>query len=490
MKNNIIFWQIITLALLFSACTTIKQKPGTLSPREELMEKESFRKNLPKAELAPVKPNFPKAKKQTLANGLTIMVVEDHRLPIAELSLIWKNGSALDPIGKAGLQNLSTLMLKEGTTKMTSLELAEAFANLGTEVSVGSGKDISFISTGVLSNKIDDAMKIIADMAQHPRLSQNDFARIRSQQQHSIGADMSSPAYIAQVKFLMTAYGQNHPYGYPSAGTEKTVKNISLADVKNAHRKNFGPNNAALVVVGDINMEQVVKWAKIYFGAWKEITDPLVALAEPLKSSEMKTILVSRPSLPQTYLLIGTAVADQLDPDLASYEVFQDIIAGMPTSRLGMNLRESKGWTYGIGSSLVPLRVKGPLFFSTSVQVPYGADALSEILKEFENMKTNPVSKAELDASKSGLLNSFASRFNTLKQIASDLWQNFVYNRPLNSDEILYDKIAQVTPEKILAVANKALKKENMIAVAVGELEVMEIPLASMDVGKVTIENN
>lgn len=488
MKTSLIFWSLITL--IFSACTTVKPKPSALSPREELIAKEEWRYKLPEAEFAPVKPHFPQVKEQKLKNGLTVMVVEDHRLPIAEVGLAWKNGSALDPIGKAGLQHLSALMLKEGTAKMTSLELAEAFANLGTEVSVGAGKDLSFISAGVLADKVDDAMALMAAMAQKPRFAPADFARVRLQQQHSVSADMSSPAYVAQVKFLMAAYGDKHPYAYPSAGTEKTVENIKLADVKNAHRTNFGPNNAALIVIGDVTMEHVLAWANNYFGSWKHIKNPLRPLPVPKKSNQMRTILVSRPTLPQTFLLIGQPVAAQLDPDLATYEVFQHIIAGMPTSRLGMNLRESKGWTYGVGSSLVPLRTEGPLFVSTSIQVPYGADALSEILNEFENLKKNPVSQAELNSAKNGLLHSFASRFNTLKQIATDVWQNFVYDRPRNSDEILYDQISAVSPEKILAVANKALKKEHMVAVAVGELEVMEIPLATMDVGQVIVEKN
>jgi len=333
-------------------------------------------------------------------------------------------------------------------------------------------------------------MALIASMAQNPRFEQEDFKRVKSQQENEIRSEMGSPSYAAQVRFLKAAYGEKHPYANPSAGTMTSVANITVNDIKHAHKTNFGPNNAALVVVGDVTINQVMKAAEKYFGHWKKIKDPVRAIPKPSQHNTMQTILVGRTSMPQTLLLVGQPAATQHDKDLASYQVFQNILAGMPTSRLGASLREKKGWTYGVHSSLVPLRGQGPLLVSTSIQVPHGAAALQEILDEFENMKKNPVSKEELADAKSGLLNSFASRFTTLKKIASNIWENFIYDLPKDQDEKYYNEIAQVNEKDIMNIAKKSLPKDHMTAVAVGDLEVMQIPLAKMSVGKIIVQQD
>jgi zinc protease len=483
MKNII----VIALSFIALSCSTLKQ--ATKPDYDQILAQESWRHELPSIQNTPVEPHFPKVLQARLKNGLRILVVEDPRLPIVEISLVFKNGSALDPIGKAGLMNLTALMLKEGTKKLTSLQLAEAFANLGTEVRVGATKDMASISSGVLSNKFNEALSLISAMAQNPRLDREEFSRIKLQQEHSINSEMAMPAYVAQVRFLMSAYGKNHPYAYPSAGTQSTLKNININDIKKAQSTNFGPNNAALIVVGDVKLNQITKAAEHYFGHWKEIKDPVRPVATPTKHKNMQTILISR-SMPQTFLLVGQPAARQSDKDLATFEVFQNILAGMPTSRLGMNLRERKGWTYGVHSSLVPLRGLGPLMITTSIQVPYGADALKEILAELQNMKKHPVSQEELQSAKNGLLNSFASRYSTHKKIASSISEDFIYDLSFDSDKKYYQHIARVTPQKIMALAQKAFPLNHMIAVAVGELEVMEIPLAKMKVGQVIIDRD
>jgi zinc protease len=469
---------------LFS-CVSTKH---ALSPQERVLKEEKWRYDLPRADNTPQRPLFPNLQEKTLKNGLRIYVIEDHRLPITDVALVFKNGSSLDPIGKAGLNNLVALMLKEGTEKLSSLELSEAFANIGTHINVGAGKDSAFLSVGILSKKINKALGLMSSMAQRPRFSQEDFSRLKIQQQHAISSEMASPAYVAQVRFLQAAYGPKHPYGYPTIGTALTLAQINLPDIKNAHKNNFGPNNAALIVAGDVSLKNVVRMAKRHFASWKKIKDPLIPLEAPIKNKEMQTILIPKASMPQTFLLLGQPVATRHDEDLATYEVLQNILAGMPTSRLGLALRERKGWTYGVYSTLNAFRGVGPLWINTSIQIPYGADALKHILEELDTLKTTLVSPAELEMAKSGLLNSFASRYTTLNKLVFMASEQFIYNLPKNYDEIFYDRIAQVSPEMIRNAAHKAFQRENFTAVAVGDPEVMNIPLSSMKVGKIIIE--
>ena len=178
----------------------------------------------------------------------------------------------------------------------------------------------------------------------------------------------------------------------------------------------------------------------------------------------------------------------QKDHDLAIFNVLQSIIAGSPASRLDAKLREEKGWTYGVTSGINPLLGKGLMIVGTSVQIPFGVDALNEILHEFERLRKEPVTDAELTTAKNGLLRSFAARYSTIGKVASTMVEQFVYSLPANYDETIYDRIAKVSANDILAVSNRALKKENLVAVAVGDLEAMEAAIGKSDMGKVVIE--
>jgi zinc protease len=487
-KRYLVLIVFASVVFNWSGCTSTRSKVA--KNRDAQDQKEPWRYDLPVADKALVRPVFPQVKRSQLKNGLQILVVEDHRLPIAQVSLVLKAGSAKDPHNFAGLTHLSAQMLKEGTISKSSLELAEEFANLGTEVSVSVGKDATQIAAEVLSNKVDETFALLASMAKNPRLSGEDFARVKLQHQSLIASQQANPSYVAQTSFLMAAYGEKHPYAHPSAGTLKTVNKIKLKDIKKAVHDNFGANVSALVAVGDVTLMQMEKLAKQYLGSWHKVSGVAEQVSDPQQAKQMQTRLVARPDSPQTYLLVGQVAASRKDKNLASIEVFQNIIAGLPTSRLGANLREAKGWTYGVGTQMSPLLGKGPLMITTSVQTPYGADALSEIFNEFDKLKKEPVSDEELTTAKNGLLHSFSSRYSTVSQVASSLTDQFIYGLPEHSDEVLYDQIAQVSKADIMVAANRLLKKDQTVAVAVGDLESLQMPIATMDMGKVLIEKD
>ncbi len=483
---------LIVLVPVFGmlGCVSTSLNKNLAKEREALIEAEQWRRDLPSIEQQPVKPKFPHVKTHVLANGLTIYVMEDQRIPIAQVRLAFKNGSGMDPIGKAGLHNLTGLMLKEGTKKFSSLEIAEAFANLGTELTVGTSKDSTEFFSDVLSSKVDDVMTFLAQIVQEPRFANDDFERVKYRQQQVVAADQAVAAYAAQVSFLMAAYGANHPYAYPSKGDLRTLTHIDLEHVKKTYHESFGPNNAALIVVGDVTMSQVKKLAKKLFANWRPLKKFSFKVAPIIAKKEMETHLVARSGMPHTFLLVGQPVATAKDKDLATLEVFQQLLAGLPSSRLDANLREKKGWTYGVSSLVNPLLGPGPMMTSTSIQVPFGSEALAEILNEFENLKTTPVSDEELKAAKEGIQYSFASRYNTVEKNASSIARNFVYDLKANHDELFYEQIGQVTKEKIMNAAKRIFNRSSMVAVAVGDVEVMQVPLAKMKVGRIIVDND
>lgn len=476
---------LLLLTVALTGCTGSKQ---IRKVREDILQKEQWRNELPAETNEAVRPIFPEVKRAKLKNGLQIMVVEDSRLPIAQVSLVLKHGSANDPLGKSGLNFLTAAMLKEGTNKMTSLELAEAFANLGTEVSVSAVQDVVEISSGVLSSKVPDTMSLIAAMVQNPRMEQADFDRIKFQHINLLSSYQGIASYVAQTKFLQAAYGEKHPYAYPSSGTLKNVSDLTLADIKKAHQDNFGADTAALIVVGDVKLKDVEEQANKYFAHWKKTPSSPLKIVNPAPNKGMRTILVERNDSPQTYVLVGQPVADRYDPDLAALQVLQNILAGSPASRLDANLREAKGWTYGVATSASPLKGKGPALVGSSIQVPYGADALSEMLKEFDKLSTTLVTDVELATAKNNLLRSFAANYSTLAKISDALADKFIYGLSSDSDEKFYDNLAKVSKEDIKKVSARIFNKDQLTAVAVGDLEALEPSMAKASVGKITIE--
>ncbi len=486
-KLHSIAWFSI-ISLMFTGCATVDKGKHITTLRDELDKAEQWRYTLPIENSSPEMPRFPAVKTKKLSNGLTLMVVEDNRLPIVSLNLVTKNGSARDPHGQAGLMNLMGEMLKEGTKNRTSMELAEDFANLGTEVSVSVNKDMTTISTGILSDKVEKVIGLLADMVKSPRMDEGDFERIKLQQQSYLTAQQGVLSHVANTNFLMAAYGPKHPYAYPSAGTIETITKLTIKDVKHSHRHNFAPNVAAVVAVGDVSLEQIEALAIKHFGKWHHKASSLTAIKNPPVHKHMQTRLIGRSFSSQTYLLLGQPAVKQKDHDLAALEVLSSIMTRSPMSRLGEKLREEKGWTYGVHSFMHPRLGEGPFLIGSSIQTPFGADALNEILREFDVLRKEPVTAEELTIAKNGLLNSFSSRFSTVTKVADGLAKQFTYSLPAKHFENLYRQISAVTAKDVTKAANRVLKKETTTAVAVGDLEALEASITKMDVGTVTIE--
>jgi zinc protease len=469
--------------LVLNGCKTVSQ-----APTAPAADAEAWRAELPFKETQPTPPAFPQILTDKLSNGLQIYVVQDARLPIAQVQLTFKNGSAADPAKKAGLLYVTALMLNEGAGPHSSLGLSEEFANLGTSVSVGAGKDSAYIAAAALSDKVPKLVELIALMAKAPLFNQEDYNRVVAQHLNTLISKQALPAYVAQENFLKAAYGENHPYGHATMGTMASVNAMTLADIKSIHKTHFGPNNAGLIVVGDVTLDDVKSLAQAHLGSWKNVAK-VVPVAKTLKpSTSMQTVLAARSSSPQSYILVGRPLVVQGDPMLPSYEVLGQILgSSSPSSRLGINLRERKGWTYGVQNFAMPLHGPGPMMIGTSIQVPFGSDAIGEILKEFEKIKTEIVTEKELNAVKNNLLRSFNDHYSTIGKVASEVETNFLYNLPTDYAQNYYARLEKVSADDILKAANKVFEMKNLVAVAVGDPETMEAGLSKMNVGKVTV---
>lgn len=480
-----LFIKIITITLLMSSCFTTKTPIALM--RDQLDKNEPWRYEVANVKYEPKSPQFPIIKKAVLKNGLSIMVMENKKLPIAHLAVVIKGGASQDPSHLAGLTYLSALMLKEGGSKdLTSLDIAEKLANLGSELTVSVTKNAVSFDVEMLSDKLHDSFNILSAIITTPRLHQEDFVRVKHQHEGLLASKQASPSYLAQVNFMNTIYGENHPYAHPSHGSLKSVGKINHQDIKK-YVEEFNPNQALLIAIGDVSFKEIKHLAKKYLGSWKRKDSQPKKIPDPKTIKTMQTKLISRPDSLQSYLLLGRLGVDQKHEDWPALEVLGNIIAGLPTSRLGMNLREHKGWTYGVQGQMISHLNSGYMMITTSLQAPFGADAIKEIFKELDNMKNTIVSDDELDTAKRRLLDGFLTKYSTLNNIANYMADHFIYDLPLDYEEKHYHNIANLSKEDIQKVARKYLDKNHMSLTLVGDLEALN-PVFKLDVGNISVD--
>jgi zinc protease len=473
---------LVSFFLCMSACISINKNKLINVQRDELDKEEQWRYQLPINETKPQKPIFPEVIKKELGNGLNVFVLPDHNLPIATITITFKSGSRFDKKNKAGTFVLLGLMLKESTKNLSSLELAESFANLGSELSVNTYLDKIIISADVMSQNITQVIDLITDIVQNPAFLEEDFSRVRLTLINNLQSMQAMPSYMARKEFSKAIYGNEHPYSNSIINNPKDLELISINDLKSAHAEHFGANNAALIAVGDVDFAILKKSAQKLF-TWSKKVNDLQIIKEPISQKSMQTILIPQAKTPQTYLFVG-----QLGPNInneksrAAVDILQTIAASMPTSRLGANLREGKGWTYGVQSEFTPLLSRSIFAFNTSIQVPYGVDALREMQKEFENLQTIMVTQEELSSAKNSVLMSFNSLYESLYSSSLSISNKFVYGKDLNYESKYYDEINAITPADVMQAAKEYLAKDNMVVVAVGDTEVMSVPLKKMNI--------
>lgn len=472
---------LISFFLCMPACVSINKNKLINAQRDALDKEEQWRYDVPINETKSQKPIFPQIIKKQLSNGLSVFVLPNNNLPIATISVAFKSGSRFDKKNKAGMFVLLGLMLKEGTKNLSSLELAESFANLGSELSVSTYLDKIIVSADVMSQNIPQVIDLISDVVQNPKFLDEDFTRVKLTLINSLESMQSVPSYVARREFFKVAYGDEHPYSNSIINNPKDLELVTLDDIKAAHTEHFGANNAALIAVGDVDFASLKKNSQKLF-TWSKKVNNSQVIKDPKLATSMQTVLIPQARTPQTYLFVG-----QLGPSLndekarASLDILQTIAASMPTSRLGANLREAKGWSYGVQSEFTPLLSRSVFAFNTSIQVPYGVDALVEMQKEFEKLQTTMVSEEELKSAKSSVLMSFNTLYETLSSSSLAISNKFVYDKDLNYESKYYDEISNITQADVMKAAKEYLSNSHMIAIAVGESEVMAVPLKKMN---------
>ena len=444
---------------------------------------DAWRNEHPQAGVAS-KLSLPVPKRFKLSNGLTVLLVEQHNLPVVAMNLQVLSGSEANPANKPGLASFMADMLDEGTNKRSALQIADEAAQIGATLTTGSGSDAAWVNTRVLKKNLDAAFDLMADVALNPSFPQKEIDRVRSNRLTRVRQQRDNPNALADRALRNAIYGSAHPYGYVELGTQESVSSITRDDMLNFWKAGFVPGNAALVVAGDVTETELRAMAEKYFGKWSGKSAP-VHLPDAGLSTTRQILLLDKPGAPQTALRIGHVGVARSNPDYVPLEVMNLSLGGLFTSRINQNLREKNGYTYGAFTFFDYRRGQGPFVTATGVRTDVTAPAVREIFKEIDGVRATRLSDDELKRIKDAFARSLAGRFETTDQTVLSISDSFIYDLPLDFYNTLPARIDAVTASDVQRVAEKYLKPDAMVIVAVGDRSKIEPELQKLNLGAI-----
>ena len=366
-----------------------------------------------------------------LPNGLKLLIVEHHELPLADFVLLVGSGSTTDPASKTGVANLTATMLREGTTTRKSLEIADQIAYLGISLSPSSSWESSTLSLHTPTAQLDSALALFADVALRPSFPADEFERLRKNRLTDILRLKDQGPAIANLAFPAIIYGGAHPYGAATLGTEASVKSLSVADLQSYYQTNFKPNNSTLIIVGDVNPAQIEQKINALFGGWQRGNVSQPTYTDPPKAAATTVYLIDKPGAAQSSFRIGSVGVPRSTKDYFALSVMNTILGGSFTSRLMQNLRETRGYTYGASSRFDMRRNAGPFLASAEIVAAKTDSALLEFMKELNAIRQS-VPASELSRAKRFLQLQLPGNFETTQDIAFQLVPVALYGLPLD----------------------------------------------------------
>jgi zinc protease len=463
----------------------VQSKPGTGA--EAVNVDEAWRKEQPKA--GPTKPlSLAAPESFALPNGLTIILTERLGLPIVSAALVVRSGSDANPVAKPGLANFTTSMLDEGTATRSALQLADDVAQLGASLSTGSSMDIMRIGVRSLSKNFPATLDLMADVALHPAMPPEEIDRQRGQRLADLAQQRDDPYSVATTALRAALYGHNHPYGYMEIGTEAAIKATTREDLVGFWKQTFVPNNAALVVAGNITQADLKTLAEKAFGAWPKGTPVTPTLGAP-GTTAARVVIVDKPGAAQSQLRVTQVGVPRSTPDYPAIEVMNMALGGLFSSRINLNLREEHGYTYGASSGFTYRRFGGAFAAGTGVQTAVTAPAVAEILKEIKRTIDAPLSADELTLAKDAIIRSLPGMFETSPQVVNSLATTYIYDLGLDYYSKYPAQVAAVTAEAAEAAARAHLDMNKLIVVAVGDRKKIEPELAKLKLGAIEIRD-
>jgi zinc protease len=423
-----------------------------------------------------------------LSNGLTIVVSERHELPKVAAGLVLKTGATADPATKSGVAWMTAEMLDEGTTSRSALQIQADLDRLGSSLHSSAGSESSEVSLETLKKNLRPTLGIMADLILHPTFPEEELERQRKRRLDSILQERSNPPTIAGKIFRFALFGEKHPLGRENDGNEASIKALSRADLERFYQGYWKPNNAALIFSGDVNLEEAARLAEEVLGSWQssKVPETDVPRIEPPPSAQI--YLIDRQDAAQSQMRIGSIGPKRRVDDYHAIELMNAVLGGAFTSRLNLNLREEKGYTYGAFSGFSYGRQIGFWAARAGVQTKFTKESLAEFEKEFNGIREKkPITPAELEIAKANLTRGFAQRFETLERLIQHVDEIFSYDLPSEEISRYPSEIERVTLEQAQAAARKYISVSSAIIVIVGDLSKIEKGIRELNLGTITV---
>jgi len=425
---------------------------------------------------------FPEWHETQLSNGLKVLIYEEHSLPTVSLKLTSKTGSIHDN-DLYRLASFTYTLLTHGTSSRTTTQIADEIDFYGATLSSSASFDKGTVSLNIMTKYLDEGLNLMADVVLNPTFPESELEFVRAQALSRLKASYSEADHLASDAVNKAIY-QLHPYGNPSSGTEASLQAIQTADVKAFYEKYAAPNNAFLVVAGDVEIHEIVEKLEACFGSWKPKTIEAVSYPAPTENVGNKVVMVHKEGAVQSTIYVGHLGFQRNHPDHLAFSVMNMILGGYFGSRLNLNIREQKGFTYSIHSTLEGNKELGDFYVTVKVRNEVTREAIQEIMKEIEKIRSEKVTEAELEAVKQYMTGMFVIRNESPSAIASRLIITELYDLPKDYNQTYSQKVRAVTTDDVLAVAKKYLHPANAYIVLSGDAKAVAPSLA--DLGELT----
>lgn len=421
---------------------------------------------------------FPEPERIALASGLSVIVVKK-AVPVASLQLVFRHGAAASPPGKSGLSALTARMLTEGTRKHPGPKLAEEVERLGSTLDADAGRDTTTLSLSALTEDLERAIELLAEVVQEPAFVQADFERVRSEWLDGLRAERQSPDRLASLTALGALLGK--PHGSPVSGTLSDVQELSLNDLRDFHQKAYRAADAVLIVVGDTELDRTKKAVERSF---KKLARGESNLEQPFSLGSppppKQVLLVDRPGAVQSAIVAVQPLPKRSEPGYEARELLTTLLGGLFTSRLNLNLREEHAYTYGAHAQNVATKHWGALFVATSVRSDVTAEALVQVLKELAHARDpklgKPISQEELGRARADLVQSLGARLEHGARIAGTLGEMWSQGLPPDYYRRYPALLASETTDSVTRAAS-IINEERLTIVVVGDRSVVEASL-------------
>jgi zinc protease len=460
-----------------------KPEPSTT----KVDSKEPWRATAPAAGPAP-KVSLPTPKRFELPNGLAVYYVESHNLPLVSANLVFRSGSAADPTDLPGLAGFTSSMLDEGTATRTALQIADEVHALGASLGTGSMTDGSNANVRSLKQTAARSLVVLSDVVLNPAFPEKEIDRIRNDRLTALMQQRDQPWPTASRVMNACLFGPTHPYGHVSLGTEDALKKISRDNLVQFYQANFSPKNTALIMVGDVTETEARKLATDAFGTWKG-GDAATVVPPTGTTVDSRVVIVDKPGSKQSVVLAGQMGVKRSDPDYEKLDLMNTVLGGLFSSRINLNLREDKGYSYGAFSFVGQNRGVGPLMAGAAVRSDATGPSVEEILKEVTKLKDAGVTAEELRLAKESTTRPLPANFETTASTAGTLASLYMYDLPLDYYQTLPTRVDAITAADVQAVAKKYLVPERMLVVVVGDRSLVEPQITKLHLGTVAFRD-